>query len=187
MFLFAVESAGFLDQAKELFENNLINWILLVVGLVYLYNKFVPPLFVKREESIKAALADAAEAKRQGQEFLAEQKKRIENAEAEQKQILADARHLADQLKMQMEAQAKSDAAQLLTKIEQQIANERQSAVTELRQAAAAASIKLTEQILPSLLDGEAKAKLLNQFMEQLDSMSEPGQTFSANLETSRK
>jgi F-type H+-transporting ATPase subunit b len=187
VFFFAVESAGFLDQAKELFENNLINWVLLVVGLVYLYNKFVPPMFVQREERIKAAIADAAEAKRQGEELLAEQKKRIENAEAEQKQILAEARHLADTLKLQMEAQAKADSAQLLTKIEQQIANERQAAVTELRQAAAAASIKLTEQILPSLLDGEAKAKLLNQFIEQLDTMSGSGQTFSANLETSRK
>ena len=188
MFFFAVENVGMLEQAKELFENNLINWLLLVVGLVYLWNKFVPAMFKNREDSIQAAIKDAAAIKKQGEELLAEQTKRIANAEAEKAQILTDAKHLAEQLKEQMDAQAKEEAGYLLKKIEQQIANERQQAVTQLRQAAAAASIKLTEEILPSLLDDQAKAKLLTQFMEQLDSMSGPGQTFQANsLETSRK
>ena len=188
MFFFAVENVGLFETAKELFENNVINWLLLVAGLVFLWNKYVPAMFKNREDQIEAAIKDAALVKKQGEELLEEQKKRIANAEEEKKQILADAKHLADTLKQQLEAQAKEDAAYLLKKIDQQIANERQQAVTQLRQAAAAASIKLTEQILPSLLDEQTKSKLLTQFMEQLDTMSGPGQTFSANsLETSRK
>jgi F-type H+-transporting ATPase subunit b len=188
VFFFAVENAGLFEQAKGLFENNVINWLILVAGLVYLWNKNVPAMFKSREDNIQTAIKDAALAKKQGQDLLEEQKKRTANADAERAQILTDAKHLAAQLKEQLEAQAKEDAAYLLKKIDQQISNERQLAVTQLRQAAAAASIKLTEQILPSLLDEQSKAKLLTQFMEQLDSMSAPGQTFSANsLETSRK
>lgn len=188
MFFFAVENVGGFEALKAAFENNLINWLFLVAGLVYLWNKNVPPMFKAREDQIETAIKEAALAKKQGEELLEQQKKRIANAEAEAQQILADAKQLAEQLKQQMQAQAAKDAADLRTKIEQQIANERQLAITQLRQAAAVASIKLAEQVLPTVLDDKAKAKLLTQFMEQLDSMAGPGQTFSANsLETSRK
>ncbi len=188
MFFFAVENVGGLEAAKAIFENNVINWLLLVGFVVYMWNKYVPPMFKKREDRIETALKDAALAKKQGQELFEEQKRRVENAEAEKQQILAEARQLAEQLKQQMQAQAAKDAADLRTKIEHQIATERQLAITQLRQTAAVASIKLTEQLLPSLLDEQAKARLLNQFVEQLDSVSGQKDFFSPNrLESSRK
>lgn len=188
MFFFAVENVGGFEAAKALFENNVINWLVLVAALVYGWNKYVPPMFKAREEHIENALKEAALAKKQGQELFQEQKKRVENAEKEKEQILADAKQLAVQLKEQMQAQADKDKKDLETKIQQQIANEKQLAITQLRQTAAIASIKLTEQLLPSLLDEQAKAKLLTQFMEQLDSVSGQKDFFSPNrLESSRK
>jgi F-type H+-transporting ATPase subunit b len=188
VFFFAVENVGGFEAAKALFENNVINWLVLVVAIVFLWNKYVPPMFKAREEHIENALKEAALAKKQGQELFQEQKKRVENAEAEKKQILAEARELAEQLKQQMQAQALKDMRDLEAKIEQQILNDRQLAITQLRQTAALASIKLTEQLLPSLLDEQAKAKLLTQFMEQLDSVSGQKDFFSPNrLESSRK
>ncbi len=188
MFFFAVENVGGLEAAKALFENNVINWLVLVVAIYFLWQKYVPPMFKAREEHIENALKEAALAKKQGQELFQEQKKRVENAEAEKKQIITEAKDLAEQLKQQMKAQAMEDMKNLEAKIEQQIANEKQQAITQLRQTAAVASIKLTEQLLPSLLDEQAKAKLLNQFMEQLDSVSGQKDFFSPNrLESSRK
>ena len=72
-----------------------------------------------------------------------------------------------------------ADVQEKLAKVEQQMANERQLAITQLRQAAAQAAIKLTEQVLPTLLDENAKAKLLTQFMEQLDAASGQGHMLS--------
>lgn len=188
MFFFAVEHVEGFEAFKQLFENNLINWLVLVAAIVYLWNKNVPPMFKAREEHIESAIKDAALVKKQGEDLLEEQKKRIANAEAEAQKILSEAKALAVQLGQQMEAQAKQDRADLETKIKQQMENERRLAVTQMRQTAAAAAIKLTEQLLPSLLDEQSKAKLLDQFMEQLDTISTSGQTFTAgNLETSNK
>ena len=176
------------DAAKALFENNVINWIVLVIGVLYLWNKNVPQMFKSREEAIQTALKDAAAAKKQAEELLAEQKKRIANAEQEKNNILSDAKHLASEMKQQMEAQTAKDVADLRTKIEQQLANERQLAVTQLKEVAAKASISLTEKVLPTLLDENAKARLLTQFMEQLDKEAGAGTTFRASsLESSSK
>ena len=167
MFLFAEVDSY--EQLKGLFENNLVNWLILMAGVIYLWNKFVPPMFKSREDSINSAIADAAATKRQGEAMLEEQKVKIANAEQEAAKILDQAKALANDLKQQMEAQTLKDMADLKVKIEQSIANERQAAITQLRQVAARASIVLTEKALPTLLDEKAKARLLTQFMEQLD------------------
>ena len=176
------------DAAKSLFENNVINWIVLVIGVVYLWNKNVPKMFKARAEAIEASLADAAQAKKQGAEYLAEQEKRIANAEQEAQKILSEAKQVAAEMKQQMEAQTAKDLADLRTKMEQQIANERQLCVTQLKEVAARASITLTEQVLPTLLDEKAKARLLTQFMEQLDKEANQGTSFRASsLESSNR
>ena len=183
MFLFAeVDTYGSL---KALFENNLINWLVLMAGVIYLWNKFVPPMFKSREDSITTAIADARATKAQGEAMLEEQKVRIANAEQEAAKILDEAKGLATQLKQQMEAQTLKDIADLKAKVEQSIANERQAAISQLRQAAARASIVLTEKALPSLLDEAAKARLLTQFMEQLDKEVGSGTTMKS-LESSK-
>ncbi len=176
------------ESAKAIFENNLINWVVLVFAIVYLWSKNVPQMFKSRENAIETALHDAAQAKKQGAEQLAEQERRIANAEQEKQNIITEAKNLAGQLKLQMEAQTAKDVADLRTKIEQQIANERQLAVTQLKEVAARASISLTEKALPSLLNEEAKARLLTQFMEQLDKEAGSGTTLrTGSLESSNR
>lgn len=85
---------------------------------------------------------------------------------------MAEARTLAQELRVQIEAQTVKDMAELEKKIEQQIASERQVAITQMRAVAARVAIKLTEQILPDLLTANVKSKLLGQFIEQLDSVN---------------
>ncbi len=72
MFLFAVETAEQLSGyslVSSWFENNLINWLVLVVLLVILWNKVTPPMFAGRKEKIENSLREAAEAKAQGDAF----------------------------------------------------------------------------------------------------------------------
>ncbi len=178
MFLFA--EMNIYEAAKSLFDNNVINWLVLAAALIYLWNKHAPPMFKAREDTINAALQDAALAKKQGEEILIEQRKKIANAEEDAKKILADARAIADEMQQQLALQTEKEIADLESKIEQQIATERQLAILQLREAAARAAISLTEKILPSLLDESAKARLLTQFMEQLDKEAGSGTTFRA-------
>ncbi len=163
-----------------LFKYNLINWLILLGLLAWAWNKYTPSMFQSRKERIETALAEAAAAKEKGEAFFREQQAKVANVEQESQRMLEEAKQLAAQLEQQMREQTVKEVADLQRKIESQIASERQLAITELRSAAARASIKLTEQILPTLMTAEAKSKLLSQFMEQLDSGSEPGNRLSA-------
>lgn len=190
MFLFAVETAaegGFYEQLVGLFENNVINWVVLAVIIVWVWMKKTPAMFQARKERIDAALRDAQSAKEQGEAFLIEQRNKVAKADDEAAKILADAKQLAEQMKTQLEEQTKRDIADLEKKLVSQVANERQLAITELRAAAAKAAIKLAEESLPSLMNEKTKSQLLTQFMEQLDAATAQGPTVPAgHLESTR-
>lgn len=169
-----------MEALNHLFENNLINWIVLIGLLGFAWSKFVPSVLESRKDGIETALKEAAKARQEGEAFLAEQRAKVADADARSAQIIEEARQLAIEMELQMKAQMAADLADMQKKIEVQIAGERQLAITELRAAAARAAIKLTEQMLPSMMNAEAKSKLLSQFMEQLDSNSQQGTKVSA-------
>jgi F-type H+-transporting ATPase subunit b len=162
-----------MEFLNSIFQNNLINWLVLLAGLAFAWNKFTPGAFQARKEGIESVLSDAAIARKQGEEFLLEQKKKVANADKEAAGIIEEGKQLAAQLQAQMKQQTEKDMADLKRKIESQMAAERQLAITELRAAAARSAIRLTEQILPTLMTSEAKSKLLSQFVEQLDSRTQ--------------
>jgi len=173
MFLFAVESAEPLTgyaAVAHIFENNVINWLVLVVLLVILWNKVTPELFAKREEGINNSLREAAEARAQSEALLKEQEAKVANVEEEVAKKKADAIALAEELRVQREKQTQKDLADLTLKLQNQIATERTVAVNDLRGTAAKAAINLTREVLPSMMNDSIRGKLLNQFMEQLDS-----------------
>ncbi|HEY9712022.1 MAG TPA: hypothetical protein V6C72_01055 [Chroococcales cyanobacterium] len=165
------------EEAFNLFDfkNNVINWVVLVALVVWLWNKFTPGAFQSRKEKIDALLAEAAANRKAGEDFLKEQRQRVANAEKEAQEILADASKLAGELKVQMQESTAKDMETLKHKIENQIESERRVAVNSLRQAAARASIELTREVLPTLMNEKTKAKLLTQFIEQLDETSAQG------------
>jgi len=138
-----------------------------------------------QESCIETAIADAAAAKAEGEAFLQKQQAAVANIEQDSARIIAEAKQVATEMQAQMDQQTQKDTADLLKKIEAQIAGERQLAITELRAAAARASIKLTEQVLPSLMTADAKSKLLSQFMEQLDSGSDQAPMLSRTRQES--
>lgn len=170
MLLFAtMEHADTLKVLFEIFENNLINWLLLVGVIGWLGAKFLPGAFAARQSGIQSALTEASRARQEGEAFLEAQIKRISNAEKEMDNILAEAVAVANQMKEQMEQQTQKEIADLRLRIEQEIANERQLAISQLRTAAAKASIALTEAAMPAAITDGVKQRLLDQFVEQLE------------------
>lgn len=182
MFLFAIQvehGHAPAEGLNALFQNNLINWLLLVAALIWLAMKYLPAVFQARQNSVQSALNHAWKAREEGHAFLEEQRKKVANAEKETQQLLDEAKSIAAQMKMQMEEQAEKDVEMLLHKIEGAIANERQMLVTELRTAAVKAAIEVTEEHLRSSITEASKARLLNQFISQLDTISRDEQPFA--------
>jgi F0F1-type ATP synthase membrane subunit b/b' len=122
LFLATVEQS---NSLFALFENNLINWLLLIVLLFWLGNKYLPGAFRSRQNSIETMLREASQARAEGIAFLEAQQKKIANAEKEAEKILVDARHMAEQMRTQLEEQTRRELDDLRLKVEQQIAGER--------------------------------------------------------------
>jgi len=157
------------DLMHQIFSNNIINWVILVGVIVYFWNKFMPPIFAARHQRIQGAIDDAAHAKRDGEDFLQEQKQRIANAETEAKKILEDAKQTAASMKQQESEVIKKEIAELEKKLEQQIATHRQMVITELRSQAAVAAVRLAEASLPGAITDNVKKGLQERFVSQLD------------------
>jgi F-type H+-transporting ATPase subunit b len=166
LFLATVEQS---NSLFALFENNLINWLLLIVLLFWLGNKYLPGAFRSRQNSIETMLREASQARAEGIAFLEAQQKKIANAEKEAEKILVDARHMAEQMRTQLEEQTRRELDDLRLKVEQQIAGERQVAITQLRAAAASAAVALTEATLASHVTAQTRQRLISQFVEQLE------------------
>ncbi|MBY0357125.1 MAG: hypothetical protein K2W82_03915 [Candidatus Obscuribacterales bacterium] len=167
MFIFAAETGGLFG----IFENNLINWLLLVAILIYMWMRITPGLFASRKSRIEQTLAEAAEARKEGQAFLEEQRKKIENAEHEAESILVEAKRVASEMKQQIAEETRKESADLQERITHQIEGERRLAITELRSQAATAAVRLAEATLPGAMTDSARSRLLNEFVEQLNTV----------------
>lgn len=152
-----------------LFENNLINWIVLIVLIVWFASKKLPGVFAQRTSAIDAAIQEARLTREEGEKFLQDQQQKIANAEKESDNILVEAKQIAEQMRSDMESATKKEVSDLETRIQQEIDNQRQMAVMQLRIAAAKAAIKLSEEGIPKALNDNMKGKLVNDFIDQLE------------------
>lgn len=168
-FLAAIHNEG---SVLELFSNNLINWLVLVGLIVWMWNKYMPATLAQRKNGIELALQNALAAKQEGEVFLAEQKKKLEQAEKESDKIVSEAKQVAKQMKVELEAQTQKDLADFAVRIDHDIATQRQMAITELRAQAAKAAIALTEKALPGVMNQTNSTRLMDQFVNQLDSLN---------------
>ncbi len=160
-----------MEAVSKLFENNLINWILLLVFLGWLWSKYTPSMFAARKESIEGALKEAAKARQEGQESLLEQERKIANAEKDAEQILVEARRVAEEMRIQIAADTKNETEHIRKKIEQQVASERKQAITEMRSQAATVAVRLAEAALPGAISDTARKRLLGEFIEQVETI----------------
>lgn len=155
----------------ELFGNNVINWVLLLVFLGWLWARVTPSIFASRKERIENSLREAEAAKKEAQSFLTQQEQRIANAEKEAEQILVDARKVADEMRTQIATETKTEAENIRKRIEQQVIAERQQAITEMRSQAATVAVRLAEATLPGALTETSRKRLLGEFIEQVETI----------------
>ncbi len=174
MFVFGAEHEVGMGLTEAIFnwKSNVLNWLILVGAIVWFAQKNLPAMFAQREKAIQDSLSSAANAREEAQKFLAQQKDRVANAEKEAAQILDEAKHAAEQMKAQIKEQTTKEMADLETKFQMAVENERRALVQEMRSAAAKAAVELSEEHLERAVNQDVKGRLLNQFMEQLDTVN---------------
>ena len=106
-FLAEVEANG----VNAMFENNVINWLVLIGFVIWIMSKNLPPMLKAREDNINLAISQAKEAREMAHNLLQKQESSVANAQAEEEAILSEARSLAEQMKVQIAEQTQKDIA----------------------------------------------------------------------------
>ncbi|MCW5822051.1 MAG: ATP synthase F0 subunit B [Cyanobacteria bacterium TGS_CYA1] len=153
------------------FKTNLVNWLILMGLIIWAWNKAVPGILDKRAKNIDEALNQARASREESEKFLSDQRAKLANAESEAAKILADAKDIAAQMKADLELQTQKDMQSLVNKFDASINSERQVLVNEIRSQAVHAAVALSRQYLAQNMSTQDKEQMVNQFLEQLDTL----------------
>jgi F-type H+-transporting ATPase subunit b len=119
----------------------------------------------KRNEMIKASLAEAEKARAEVKKMSDEAKKAIDAARLEGNKILDETRAVAENVRKEIISKANAEAGELVTRAQEEIQRQKQQALVELRQTVADLSVKVSEQVIQQRLDEQLHRQLAEQFI----------------------
>jgi len=138
---------------------------LLFIALILLLKKFAwGPILTaveEREEGIRSALDSAEKAKSELENLNADNERILAEARIERDALLKEAREIKDKIVNDAKEQANSEADKILTSAKVQINNEKLKAITELKNSVAELSIDIAEKVLGSELADKTKQEAL--------------------------
>jgi F-type H+-transporting ATPase subunit b len=111
----------------------------------------------EREEGIRGALDSAEKAKSELENLNADNERILAEARIERDALLKEAREIKGKIIDDAKEQASSEADKILTSAKEQINNEKLKAITELKNTVAELSIDIAEKVLRSELADKAK------------------------------
>ena len=155
-----------MDKLINDFSVGLFFWqSLLFIALILLLKKFAwGPILTaveEREEGIRSALDSAEKAKSELENLNADNERILAEARIERDALLKEAREIKDKIINDAKEQANSEADKILTSAKEQINNEKLKAITELKNSVAELSIDIAEKVLRSELADKAKQDAL--------------------------
>ena len=138
---------------------------LLFVILVFFLRKYAwKPILnavEEREDGIKNALDSAEKAKQEMENLNADNQRILAEARIERDRLLKEAREMKNNIINEAKEQAGSEADKILSSAKEQINNEKMKAITELKNSVADLSIDMATMVLKSELKNSDKQKQL--------------------------
>jgi F-type H+-transporting ATPase subunit b len=157
-----------MDFSLKLLAYQIINFIILIGVLGFLFNKYLRPFIKKRSDDIKTALADIEKQKAEVEGLKTEchvELDKIKNsAKAEIEKATVEGSHIKEVIK----GEALKESEQLLEKARREIEQEKQKALSEVRREVATLSMLATKQLLKREIDETTDRKLVETFIDDL-------------------
>jgi F-type H+-transporting ATPase subunit b len=146
----------------------------IVFGLVlWLWPKRIRPALEARREAIAGQLSEAEEAKVEAQSLLDDYRQQLNEARSEANRIVEDARQQGESVRSEIVARAESEAEEITRRAREEAGAERERAAAALRGEVAELSLDLAQRVVSESVDREAQQALVDQFISDLDGMSE--------------
>lgn len=151
---------------SEVFQ--IINFILLICLLVYVYKKFAGDGFEKRSVGIRMAMEEAAEARRKAEEKHKEYQARLAQLDREIQGLVDRAREDAAQEREKLIAQAHQQAEKLVKQAELSASQEVETAKVELRKEAAELAAGMAAEVLKKAITAEDQRSWVETYIEKI-------------------
>lgn len=147
----------------------LIIWVIMA--------KMAWPAIIKvldsRQEKIESDLKAAEEAKDQAQAKIAAYDERIEEANRQASEIIAEAKHDAEVLRADMLSKAQEDSQAIIAKAHDVIDAERARAMAELSGSVVDLSVEIASKIIGNGLDADQQRALAKKYLSEVGSLND--------------
>ena len=156
-------------------DTGLLFWMVVIFGIVFfLLARFGFPVITgmveKRKQKIDDSLRDAREIEARMQAWTQEHGKMLEEAKAEQADILREAASTKNTIIADAKENARAEADKLLSKARTEIAAEKESAILDIRREVALMSVEVAEKVLrEKLSDQEQDKAYLDKLLDEAE------------------
>src|SRR5690606_26294468 len=145
--------------------------------LLFVMTKFVKPRFEKvyeeRAAKIEGGIEKAEKAQAEAEQALAQYKAQLAEARSEAAKIRDDARAEAEQIKEELRAQAEEEARRIVAQGEAQLQAQRAQLIAELREDLGRNAVLLAGRIVGESLEDEARRRgTVDRFLDELEASS---------------
>ena len=150
-----------------------IIWPLITFVLVLLVLKkwAWPPILAaldEREQSIRDASEGAAQARQEAEAVLNEHRAKLEAAEDEARQIVAEAREAGEKVRQDIVAQARAESQRTIDQARTSIESEKRAAIAQLRREMADLAVQAAGALIDANLDDEKNRGLVDDLISRI-------------------
>lgn len=150
-----------------------IIWTLITFAVVLVVLKAAvwKPLLAaldEREQRIRESLAAADKARAEMQASLDEQQRLLEQAHAEARALVAQAREAAERVSHEIIAEARQEAEHTAQAMRRELESERLAALDQLRREVAELAVRAASMIIDAELDNEKNRKLVDDMIARI-------------------
>jgi F-type H+-transporting ATPase subunit b len=163
----AAEEGGF-GLNLDIFETNLINLAILVGLLVYFGRKVLGQVLSDRRAKIAQAIQEAENRQKKAAASLAEQQKKLTEAQASAERIRQEAQERASAAQSAIASQAEKDIQRLRETAAADLSSEQERVIAELKQRIAAMAMERAETQLKAQLNESTQQTLIERSIAQL-------------------
>jgi F-type H+-transporting ATPase subunit b len=152
----------------DIFEANLINLAILVGLLIYFGRKALGQILGDRRAKIAQAIQEAEDRQKKAAASLAEQQKKLTEAQVTAERIRKEAEERAKAAQGAIASQTEKDIERLKETAAQDLTSEQERVIAELRRRIAAMAMERAETQLKSQLNENTQQTLIERSIAQL-------------------
>jgi F-type H+-transporting ATPase subunit b len=169
LFYLATEEAGRgFGISSDILGSNLINLIIVIVLLVVYGSKFIGNILTERRSKIAEEIQEAENRAATAAKALAKAQENLNQAQAQAKQIKADAESSAQKARAEILAQGQQEVSKMKANAVQELDSERAKVIADLKRRIAVLALEKAEQELKNRLNDDIQGRLISRAVEQL-------------------